>query len=121
MYDLKQRTIMISGEEDLLRILTKQPLLYNRNSGVVLAIYRINPADDGIYYTEKRDYYNLDYSEDYAPDFEEMLLLYQPDSPLSWQYDPEIGGVLVIIGEKEYEFYPRSLPLDKSLSGLSQE
>lgn len=121
MYDLKQRTIMIYGEEDKLQIFTRQPLLYNRTSGVVLAIYRINPGDGGIYYTEKRDYYNLDYGEDYTPEIEEMLLLYQPVAPLSWQYDSETGGLTVISGEKQYEFYPRSLPLDQSLAGLSQE
>lgn len=121
IYDLKLRTIMIYDEDEALRIFTRQPLLHNRTSGLVLAVYRINPDDGGVYYTEKRDYYNLDYGENYAPDFEEMLLLYRAVTPISWEYDPEIGGLTVISGEKEYEFFPRCLPLDQGVTGLSQE
>lgn len=109
-YDSKQRKIMIRGSEDLLQIFTRQPLLYNRTSGLILAIYRVNPGDNAVYYAEKRDYYNLDYTEEYAPDFDEMLRLYQPVSELAWSFDPETGGLTVTSGEKQYQLFPRCLP-----------
>lgn len=109
-YDGKQRKLMIRGSEELLQVFTRQPLLYNRTSGLVLAIYRVNPADNAVYYAEKRDYYNLDYTEEYAPDFDEMLLLYQPVSELAWSFDPEQGSVSVTSGDKQYRFLPRCLP-----------
>jgi prepilin-type N-terminal cleavage/methylation domain-containing protein len=109
-YDSKQRKIMIRGSEDLLQIFTRQPLLYNRTSGLILAIYRVNPGDNAVYYAEKRDYYNLDYTEEYAPDFDEMLRLYQPVSELAWSFDSETGGLTVTSGEKQYQLFPRCLP-----------
>lgn len=109
-YDSKQRKIMIRGSEDLLHIFTRQPLLYNRTSGLILAIYRVNPADNAVYYAEKRDYYNQDYTEGYAPDFDEMLRLYQPVSELAWSYDPGTASLTVTSGEKQYQLFPRCLP-----------
>lgn len=116
MYDTKQRIMMIRAGDDLLQIFTRQPLLYNRTSGLVLAIYRIDPSDGAVYYGERRDYYNIDYTEDYAPDIEDMLLLFTPSKDLSWAYDPEAEaeGLTMTLGEREYQFFPRCLPLDKT-------
>lgn len=109
-YDAKQRKIMISADDDMLRIFTHQPFIYKKAAGLVLAIYRYDAAEQAVYYTEKRDFYNVDYTEDYTPDFADMKFLVKAAKPLSWAYDPDTGGVTVTYGEKHYDFFPKCMP-----------
>lgn len=106
-YDRTQNKIMISADNDILRVVTRRPLLY-RSVSLVLAVYRYNEDEQAMYYLEKRDFYNQDYDDQYVPDFEEMELL-APDSVIiSMSYDDEAGFVTVEAGEKSYEFVARS-------------
>lgn len=107
-YDPRQRKIRISADETTLKIFTHQPLLY-RNVGLVLAIYRYDPAENTVYYTEKRDYYNIDYTDDYVPALENMYFLLRTKSPLAWSYDEEAESVTVNYGDKQYELIPKCL------------
>jgi prepilin-type N-terminal cleavage/methylation domain-containing protein len=105
-FDERQRKVLISAGEDILRVVTREPLLY-RGAGPVLAIYRYHEDEGSLYYTEKRDYYNIDYGEEYVPDFEEMRYLLRTDGPPGLAYDEEAGAVSVRFAGREYEFFPR--------------
>jgi len=104
-YDEKQNKVVISADENLLRIVTTSPLLYP-DAGVVMAFYRIEAGTEALYYQEKRDFYNIDYNEDYEPDFEEMQLLLAEPGPLQFEYDEENKTVRVTYLGSEYEFSP---------------
>lgn len=108
-YNKKLKKIMIYADTDKLQILTLQPFIY-RSSGLVLAIYRYDAAEQMVYYTEKRDFYNIDYDEDYTPDFEEMQFLISTDSPITWSFEPDDEGVSVVYEEEEYYFVPKCIP-----------
>ena len=105
-YDSKLKKIRVVAEDDTLKIFTRQPLLY-RATGLVLAIYRFDPGEQTVYYTEKRDFYNIDYTDDYIPDFEDMYFLLNTKFPLEWSHDEETGSLFLTYGEKEYEFIPK--------------
>ncbi|MFA7348344.1 MAG: prepilin-type N-terminal cleavage/methylation domain-containing protein [Desulfurivibrionaceae bacterium] len=108
-YDLRSGKVDISGEEGLLRIVTRQPLLH-RTAGVVLAVYRVNPDEQALYYLEKKDYFNVEYGEKFLPDFSEMRKMYAGDRPVALAYDSGKGSVTVGLGEEEFVFFPKCLP-----------
>lgn len=108
-YDLRFGRAMISGEDGVLRIVTRQPLLH-RNAGSVLAVYRVNAAEQALYYLEKKDYFNTGYGEKYLPDFSEMEKMYAADRPVALAYDPEQSRVTVSLGEEAFAFVPKCLP-----------
>lgn len=108
-YDLRSGKVDISGEEGLLRIVTRQPLLH-RTAGVVLAVYRVNPDDQALYYLEKKDYFNVEYGKKFLPDFSEMRKMYAGDRPVALAYDSGKGSVTVGLGEEEFFFFPKCLP-----------
>ncbi|MDP2753506.1 MAG: prepilin-type N-terminal cleavage/methylation domain-containing protein, partial [Nitrospirota bacterium] len=58
-YDLRFGRAQISGGDGVLRIVTRQPLLH-RNAGSVLTVYRVNEAEQALYYLEKKDYFNTE-------------------------------------------------------------
>ena len=105
-YDTRLKKIRIVAEDDTLKIFTRQPLLY-RTAGLVLAIYRYDPAEQTLYYTEKRDYYNIDYTDEYVPDFDDMYFLLSPNKEVAWSQDEEAGSVSIEYGDKQYEFIPK--------------
>lgn len=106
-FDNTQRKVRISADNEILRVVTRRPLLY-RSVGLVLAVYRYNGDEQAMYYLEKRDFYNQDYNDQYIPDFDEMELL-APDSVIiSMSYDDKAGIVTVETGETSYEFVARS-------------
>lgn len=114
-YNTKQKKIIIHADDDMLQIITHQPFLY-RSAGLVLAIYRYDASEQVVYYTEKRDFYNVDYNEDYTPDFEEMEFLLRTDTPVSWSYDSDevvevdgAAGVSVTYENKEFYFVPKCI------------
>ena len=106
-YDERRRQMLISADEDILRLVTRNPLLYE-TTGPVLAIYRYRPEEGSLYYTEKRDYFNVDYDDDYVPDFAEMRFLVKTEEPPALAYDLESGIVAVRFRGREYEFMPKS-------------
>lgn len=105
-FDEQQRKFLISADGNILKLVTREPILY-RGAGPVLAIYRYNEDKGSLYYTEKRDYYNVDYDDDYVPDFDEMNFLLHTGKPPDLEYDEETGAVTVRFADNEYVFYPR--------------
>ncbi|MDD5758548.1 MAG: prepilin-type N-terminal cleavage/methylation domain-containing protein [Desulfobulbaceae bacterium] len=107
VYDPVKKRIMMSANDDIFKVVTRNPLVYPE-AGVVLAIYRYNAGERAIYYVEKRDYYNVDYTDEYVPDFDEMTILAQDEESFSVQYDEEAGPeVLVTFRGEEYALVPR--------------
>ena len=108
-YDLRFGRVEISGGDGVLRIVTRQPLLH-RNVGSVLAVYRVNPTEQALYYLEKKDYFNTDYGEKYLPEFSEMEKMYASDRPVALAYDPQQSRVTVTLGGEAFAFVPKCLP-----------
>ena len=106
-YDEKKKQVIISANEDLLRMVTTAPLLYP-DAGVVMVFYRIDRDGDAVYYQEKRDFYNIYYDEEFEPDFEEMLLLLNESGLQQFEYDEESKIVHVTFSGAAYEFVPWS-------------
>jgi prepilin-type N-terminal cleavage/methylation domain-containing protein len=106
-FDERQRKMLISADEESLRLVTRAPLLY-RGTGPVLAIYRYHQGEERLYYLEKRDYYNLDYGVDYVPDFNEMIVLTTTAEPPVLAHDPESGAVAVRFAGADYQFFPKA-------------
>lgn len=107
VYDSAKKRIIMSADAEAFKVVTRNPFIYPE-AGVVLAIYRYNAGERAIYYTEKRDYYNIDYGEDYVPGFDEMTVLARDEEPFSVQYDEEAGPEAVVTyrGE-EYSLVPK--------------
>lgn len=116
-FDPRRGGVRITADPGILRMVTRQPLLH-RDAGVVLAVYRVNEAEHTLYYQEKKDYYNVEYSMEYTPDFREMERLYVAEQPVSFSYSVERGGVTVRLGETEFIFFPKSL-LPSSIPSFS--
>lgn len=108
-YDTQQKKIVISADDDILRLVTRSPLIWHK-AGLVLAVYRYLPDEKAVYYIEKKDFYNTEYNEEYVPDFLDMIKLSGDIEALVMTYDPEFGqGVSVEYGDKQYEFTPKSM------------
>jgi uncharacterized protein YkuJ len=108
LYDSRKKSVAISSDAGLLRIVTRSPLM-RRAGGVVLAVYRFEDGGQQVYYAEKRDFYNIDYGEDYTPDLDEMIDLVTLDELKSVDYDVDAGSVSVEYGDKQYFLYPRCM------------
>jgi len=108
-YDPRFAKVLISGGDGVLRIVTRQPLLH-RSAGTVLAVYRVNAAEQTLYYLEKKDYFNAEYGETYLPDFSEMEKMYSADQPVGLAFEPEKSRVIVTLGGEEFAFVPKCLP-----------
>ncbi|MCK5228414.1 MAG: prepilin-type N-terminal cleavage/methylation domain-containing protein [Desulfobulbaceae bacterium] len=106
LYDKGKKGVILSADDTTLRVVTMAPLIY-RSAGIVLAVYRFVEGEGVVYYQEKRDYYNIDYDEDYTPDIEDMAILLNDVTSFSASVEEESGVVTVLFGDKEYEFSPR--------------
>ena len=105
-YDSKKKELQIYAEGNLLKIVTSTSII-ERDAGMVLAIY-VNDQDEGVLlYSEKVDYYNIDYEDDYQPDPDEMAVLMRDVPGLEMQYTEEDGTLKVTFAGLEYEFFPR--------------
>ncbi|MCB2181679.1 MAG: prepilin-type N-terminal cleavage/methylation domain-containing protein [Desulfobulbaceae bacterium] len=104
-YDDKSKQVLINADEERLNVVTRAPLL-NPQVGTVLALYRYDPGSATLYYTEKRDFYNIEYADDYAPDYEDMMVLMDNCPPLTFSYPEESSDVTVEYDGSEYEFWP---------------
>ncbi len=112
-YDQRQNRVRISGEENLLRIITRQPLL-NRSAGTVLAVFRYDEGAQILYYLERKDYYNSKYGEEYRPEPSEMEPLYRAREGFSLAWDAEEATVSAVVGQREYLFSAKSQAPPKS-------
>lgn len=102
-YDERKNNVAISSGDNILRLVTRYPLYY-RYAGVVLVFYRYEPYEQKLYYTEKRDYYNIDYNDDYVPELEEMMLLSENIRDLSFVVDEESLDVTIEYGGESHIF-----------------
>ena len=109
VYDRQKRKVVISADDDMLRIVTKRSLIFH-DVDLVLAIYRFNAAEQTVFYTEKKDFYNPDFDTDYLPDFDEMLAIISTEKDFLLEYDSESGQVTVEYENGQYTFTPRCQP-----------
>jgi prepilin-type N-terminal cleavage/methylation domain-containing protein len=105
-YDTKQKKMTISTDGETMKMLTGSPLI-ERKAGLVLAIYKYDRHDRILYYTEKVDFYNPDYDEDYEPPLAEMTVLVRDVDELVFDYDEGEGFVKISYLGLEHEFVPR--------------
>ena len=104
-YDERQKKVIVSAEDSLLRVVTTAPLLYPE-AGVVAAFYRFDSSSEALYYQEKKDVFNTEYDDQYQPDFEDMHLLLEGAGPLEFGYDEDSKVVQLMFMGEEYEFFP---------------
>ena len=105
-YDKLKKKVMIDAERDLLKLVTTSPLMAH-DAGLVMAIYWYDSADSVLYYTEKLDFFNVDYDENYSPSADNMIVLLRDVDDLDWQYDEAEGFLAVNYLGKDYEMSPR--------------
>ena len=106
-YDKRQKKLMIEVKRDLLKMVTTAPLV-ERDAGLVLAVYLYDPGDGVLYYTEKLDFFNVDYDEDYSPSPDEMIVLLRDVDEIDWQYDEAEGVLAVSYLGRDYQLWPRA-------------
>lgn len=106
-YDQKQKKVLIGGTSDQLTLVTSAPLL-NRDLGMVLAVYLYDPAADTLYYTEKKDFYNAEYRENYQAKRQEMRVLMKEVGGLDLDYKADEGLLKVICRGQEHSMTVRS-------------
>lgn len=105
-YDTVSRKVLISGDGEILRVVTRSPLRY-RDDGVVLAVYRYDDSSGTLYYLEKRDYYNTDYNDEYVPDINDMLVLATGLKSISFAVDEKSRAVTINYGEQSWTIVPK--------------
>jgi len=105
-YDRRQKKLFIEGDENLLKLVTTSPL-FEPDAGLILAIYVYDPDDQVLYYSEKIDFYNVDYQEDYQPSREEMTIIMTEVPDFSMIYEENKGALAVTFQGAEYEFVAR--------------
>ncbi|MEN8134911.1 MAG: prepilin-type N-terminal cleavage/methylation domain-containing protein [Thermodesulfobacteriota bacterium] len=106
-YDQSQKKLLIDVERNLLKMVTTSPMV-ERDGGLVLAVYLYDPGDGVLYYTEKLDFYNVDYDESYAPAPDEMIVLLRDINEIDWQYDEAEGLLELSYLGQDYELLPRA-------------
>jgi len=104
-YDEQKKEVAINADDTMLRITTRAPLLYPL-AGVVVAVYRYDPESTNLYYLEKRDFYNIDYDDEYIPAYEDMQLLVENCRPLSFSYEENNSAVTILYDDREFNFTP---------------
>ncbi len=103
-FDPRTKKVVISGERDLLRLATTMPF-QARSGQVVMAFYRYNPEEGTLYYLERKDFHNPDYT-DMVPNYDEMTALVTASAGLSLEFDQENNSVALSYGGQNYEFRP---------------
>jgi prepilin-type N-terminal cleavage/methylation domain-containing protein len=110
------KKVLISGEKDFLRLATAIPF-QARAGQVVMAFYRYNPDENTLYYLEKKDFYNTEYT-DMVPDYSEMAVLVTVSRGLSLDFDEQSNTVTLSYGVQSYEFRPWcSAPTAEEVAG----
>lgn len=103
-FNPRTKKVEISGDRDLVRLVTAIP--FQAGTGrVVMAFYRYNPDDNTLYYLEKKDFYNTEYS-DMVPDYSEMTALISGARGLGLEFDETTTTVTLTYGPRSYAFRP---------------
>ncbi|MFN2364897.1 MAG: hypothetical protein ABR523_00350, partial [Desulfurivibrionaceae bacterium] len=90
-------------------LITTSPLL-DHHAGLVLAVYWYDAGGRTLYYTEKPDFFNTDYGENYFPAADEMTVLLRDADDLDWQFDENEGVLTVSYQGRGHEMWPRVWP-----------
>jgi prepilin-type N-terminal cleavage/methylation domain-containing protein len=106
-YDQKQKKVLIDATKIQLTLVTSAPLL-NRDQGVVMAVYLYDPSADTLYYTEKKDFYNADYRENYQPNRREMQVLMKEVGGLALVYQGDKGLLEVTLRGRQHAMTVRN-------------
>jgi prepilin-type N-terminal cleavage/methylation domain-containing protein len=119
-FDQKRKKVHISSEtENRFALITTSSLMYSP-SVLVMAFYEFDPRDSMLYYTERRDFYNLDYRDE-PPATEDMIPLLHIEGDFSLQADPDSDFVILLFKNKKYVFHPfcteQSQEFDFEISG----
>ncbi len=104
-YDDRLKQVVITAQDEVFRIVTRSPLLYP-HAGTVLALYRYDPDVRVLYYTEKRDFYNIDYDNEFIPEYEDMMVLFDNAPLLTFSYPEDSSMVTISLDEETFEFRP---------------
>ncbi len=103
--DPRRRTTHINSEnEQQFSIVTTSSIMF-AGSPLVVAFYEFEPSTNTVYYTERKDFYNPDYVEQF-PNQEEMIPLLNVDDSFSLQTDENSDFVILFLNNKEYIFHP---------------
>lgn len=104
-YDPQQKKMRISSAtEHQFALITSSSMLYGP-AALVMAFYEFDPDEAILYYTERRDFYNPDYRDEF-PDRDEMIPLLKPEGLFSLQADPDSDFVTLRYGMEAYVFHP---------------
>lgn len=97
-------------------IITTGSIMYPVAS-LVIAFYEFDPDTGTLYYTERRDFYNPEYTDHFPPQ-EGMIPLLVTDKPLQLHSEEESNLVTLVLAGKEYRFHPMcSKPLEEDNHG----
>lgn len=112
-YDEGQQKVLLSGDDEVIWLVTRAPLLYPE-LGTVLAIYRWDEENQVLYYTEKKDFYVPENLE-FVPDYEEMTPLLADAGGMDLVFDEKRGCLTVHWQGQEYDFWPwcTDIPADE--------
>lgn len=108
-YGDRNKKVMLTVERDMLKMVTTAPLV-ERSPGLVLAVYWYDAGERTLYYTEKLDFFNIDYGDNYFPADEEMVVLLRDLDDPDWQFDESEGLLTVTYRGASYEMWPRVWP-----------
>lgn len=104
-YDLQQKEMQIRNvTENQFALVTTSSLMYGPAT-LVMAFYEFDPGEATLYYTERRDFYNPDYLDEF-PDRAGMIPLLKPEGTFSLQADPDSDFVTLRYGTETYVFHP---------------
>lgn len=106
-HDKLKKKVIISTERDMLKMVTTSPLI-GGDGGLALVVYWYDSGDRTLYYTEKPDFFNIDYQENYFPSDDEMIVLLRDVDDLDWQFDENEGLLTVSYLGKSFEMTPRA-------------
>ncbi|MEW6219836.1 MAG: prepilin-type N-terminal cleavage/methylation domain-containing protein [Thermodesulfobacteriota bacterium] len=108
--DDKERRIRLEEHDGMIMLVTRRPFLYPE-AGVVLALYLVDQEAGVVWYLEKRDFYNIDYDQDYRPDADALIPLYRPGQALEMTVpeddEEQAPSLIVAFADREYTFRPR--------------
>ncbi len=88
-------------------VITTSSIMYPAAS-LILAFYEFDPDTGTLYYTERRDFYNPDYNDNFPPQ-DDMIPLLKTDKPFQLYTGEDSSLVTLVLAGKEYRFYPMCL------------
>lgn len=108
---ITKSTITINTPSDhQFSIITTASIMYPPST-LIVAFYDFDPQTGILYYTERRDFYNLEYGEQF-PAIEEMIPLLTSSAPFSLERQEDSNWVTLKLAGKTYTFHPFCIQQD---------